>query len=176
MRPLRDESGFTLPEVHDRHDDHARRPGRSREHVRLRAECEFDDERRFSASQSNLIVAVNRIEFEARCASNAALVSGGAGVTLTLPSYCVNAAGTYTWCVTSGSLVRLPGSSCTGSGLGWTFATNLTSATPFSCITGGKYPRLQAALTSNAGTTAGSAATGTTIITLRNAATSGACA
>ena len=128
------------------------------------------------ASQANLIVAVNRIEFEARCSSKASLVSGGVGVTLTLPTYCVNASGTFTWCVTSGSLVKYGGLSCTGSGVGQTFATNVTSATPFSCLSGGQYPRLQVALTSNAGTTTGTAATGTTVVTLRNATSSTACA
>jgi prepilin-type N-terminal cleavage/methylation domain-containing protein len=127
------------------------------------------------ASQTNLIVAVNRLEFEARCASAASLVSGGVGVTLTLPTYCVNASGTFTWCVTSGALVKYNGLSCTGSGVGQTFATNVTSTTPFSCVTGGQFPRLQVALTSNAGTTTGTAASGTTVITLRNAATAGAC-
>ncbi len=126
------------------------------------------------SSQASLIVAVNRLEFEARCASAAALVSGGVGVTLTLPTYCVNATGTYTWCVSGGALVRFAGSSCTGTGV--TFASNVTSATPFSCIDTGKYPQLQVALTSNAGTNSGTAASGTTVITLRNALSSGACA
>lgn len=126
------------------------------------------------SSQSNLIVAVSRIEFEGRCASSAALVSGGTGVTLALPSYCVNAAGTYTWCVTAGSLVKYSGSSCAGTGV--TYASNVTSATPFSCVLGGQYPRLQVALTSNSGTISGTAATGTSIITLRNALTAGSCA
>ena len=49
--------------------------------------------------------------------SKATLVSGGAGVTLTLPFQCPNATGTVTWCVTSGSLVRYSGSACSGSGL-----------------------------------------------------------
>ena len=128
------------------------------------------------ASQANLIVAVNRIEFEARCSSKASLVSGGVGVTLTLPTYCVNASGTFTWCVTSGALVKYSGLSCTGSGVGQTFATNVTSATPFSCLSGGQYPRLQVVLTSNSGTTTGTAATGTTVVTLRNATSLTACA
>jgi Tfp pilus assembly protein PilW len=126
------------------------------------------------ASQENLIVAVNRLEFEGRCASAAALVSSGAGVTLTLPAYCVNAVGTYTWCVTSGSLIRYSGSSCSGTGV--TFASSVTSTTPFTCVLGGRFPRLSVALTSNTGPTSGSAATGTTTITLRNATTSGSCA
>jgi prepilin-type N-terminal cleavage/methylation domain-containing protein len=126
------------------------------------------------SSQASLIVAVNRLEFEARCTSSAAIVSGGAGVKLTLPSYCVNATGTYTWCVTGGALVRFAGASCSGTGV--TFASDVTSTTPFSCLTTGKVPRLQVALTSNAGTIPGTAATGTTIIALRNASASGACA
>lgn len=126
------------------------------------------------ASQSNVLVAVNRIEFEARCASSAALASGGAAVTLTLPSYCINAAGTYTWCVGSGMLTKYPGTACTGSGQ--VYASSVTSPKPFSCITGGLYPRLQVALTSNAGTTTGTGSTGTTTITLRNATSSAGCA
>jgi prepilin-type N-terminal cleavage/methylation domain-containing protein len=126
------------------------------------------------ASQSNLLVALNRIEYEGRCASQAGIVSSGAGVTLTLPSYCVNASGTYTWCVTGGSLTKFTGSACSGTGV--TFATGVTSPTPFSCINGGRFPRLQVALTANSGTTSGTAATGTTTITLRNATLSVACA
>jgi len=131
------------------------------------------------SSQSNVMYALSRIEFESRCASSAALVSGGAGVTLTLPTFCANAHGTYTWCVTSGSLVRYSTSACSGSGE--TFAASVTSATPFSCIDTGNYPRLQVALTANAGatpsnTSLATAATGTATITLRNASTSDACA
>ncbi len=175
MRPLRDESGFTLMELMVvmtitlvivaalANMFSSGMTATSKANAAL-------------ASQANLIVAVNRLEFEARCASAAKLVSGGQGVTFTLPTYCPNATGTYTWCVTSGALIKYNGLSCTGSGVGQTFATSVTSATPFSCVTGGQYPRLQVDLTSNAGTTTGSAATGTTVITLRNATSATACA
>ncbi len=90
------------------------------------------------SSQSNLMYALSRLEFESRCASSAKLLSSGADVTLTLPAFCANAAGTFTWCVTSGSLVRYGGSAC--SGIGETFAASVTSLTPFSCIDTGTLP------------------------------------
>ena len=175
MRPLRDESGFTLVELMVvltitlvivaalANLFSSGMTATSKANAAL-------------GSQTNLIVAVNRLEFEARCSSKASLVSGGVGVTLTLPTYCVNASGTFTWCVTNGALIKFPGPSCTGSGVGQTFATNVTSTAPFSCLSGGQYPRLQVALTSNDGTTAGTAATGTTVVTLRNATSATACA
>lgn len=99
------------------------------------------------ASQTQIHLALDRLEFETRCASQATRISSGAGVTFTLPTQCMHAAGTNTWCVTSGSLVRYSGSSSC-SGTGQTMATNITSATPFSCIaTVGDYPELQVALT-----------------------------
>jgi prepilin-type N-terminal cleavage/methylation domain-containing protein len=98
------------------------------------------------ASQTQVHLALDRLEYETRCASAATRVSSGAGVTLTLPSQCPHATGTITWCVTSHSLVRYSGSAC--SGTGQTLASNITSATPFSCIsTVGDYPQLQVALT-----------------------------
>jgi Tfp pilus assembly protein PilW len=120
------------------------------------------------SAQSNVIVALNRLEFEARCASAAALVSGGAGVSLTLPSQCTHAAGTFTWCVSGGNLVRHEGSSCTGTGE--TFASDVTSTQPFSCLTPtGQIPRLQVALTVSSGPSSGDSASQTDQITLRNA-------
>jgi prepilin-type N-terminal cleavage/methylation domain-containing protein len=98
------------------------------------------------ASQTQIHLGLDRLEYETRCASQATLVSSGAGVTLTLPTQCPHATGTITWCVASGSLVRYTGSACSGSGQ--TLATNITSAHPFSCIsTVGDYPQLQVALT-----------------------------
>lgn len=121
------------------------------------------------ASQTGVKLALERLEFETRCASQATLVSGGAGVTLTLPSQCTAASGSVSWCVSDGSLVRYPASSCTGGGE--TFAPNVTSATPFSCLAPvGAYPRLQVALEVNAGPTAATAFSGTDTIALRNAA------
>lgn len=99
------------------------------------------------ASQTQIHIALDRLEFETRCASQATRVSSGAGVTLTLPTQCMHATGTITWCVTGGSLVRYSGSSSC-SGIGQTMATKITSATPFTCIsTVGDYPELQVALT-----------------------------
>ena len=78
MRPLRDESGFTLMELMVvltitlvivaalANLFSSGMTATSKANAAL-------------ASQANLIVAVNRLEFEARCASAAKLVSGGAG-------------------------------------------------------------------------------------------------
>ncbi len=131
------------------------------------------------ASQTSVHVAFDRLEFETRCASQATLVSGGTGVVLTLPSQCSHSSsGNLTWCVTGGALVRSVGSSCTGSGE--TFASDVTSAAPFSCLAPvGSYPRLQVDLAVNSGTTGATAVSATDTITLRNSAltteTSAAC-
>jgi len=123
------------------------------------------------SGQSNMNVALSRLEFEARCASAASLGSAGASVTLTLPGNCPHATGTYTWCVTSGKLKKFSGAAC--SGTGGVFASNVTSAHPFSCLTTiGNYPRLQIALTVNSTSTSGNATAGTEQVTLRNAAAS----
>jgi len=120
------------------------------------------------ASQSGVVVALDRLDYEARCASKATLVSGGAGVTLTLPTQCTHATGTVTWCVTSGSLVRYSNSACSGSSQ--TLTTNVTSTTPFSCVAPvGDYPALKATLTVNTGTTSATVSSGTDTITLENA-------
>src|SRR5438105_9559244 len=112
------------------------------------------------ASQSGVVVALDRLDYEARCASQATLVSGGAGVTLTFPSQCTHATGTVTWCVGGGSLIRYSGSACSGSGQ--TLATSVTSATPFSCVAPvGVYPAVQAVLSVNTGTTSSTASSGT---------------
>ena len=129
-------------------------------------------------SQSGVVVALDRLDYEARCASQATRISGGAGVTLTLPSQCAHATGTVTWCVTGGSLVRYSGSACSGSGL--TLQGNVTSTTPFSCVaTVGNYPQLAVNLTVNVGTTSSTASSATDSITLVNAplttASSAAC-
>lgn len=130
------------------------------------------------ASQTQVHLALDRLEYETRCASQATRVSSGAGVTLTLPSQCMNATGTITWCVTGGSLVRYSGSSSC-SGTGQTMATNISSATPFSCIsTVGDYPELQIALTAQTQST-NDTVSATDQIAMRNASlvtsTSSAC-
>jgi len=167
MRSLRDESGFTLPE--------------------LLIVCIISvilmgglatifgiglnttkTSNSILASQAGVVVALDRLDYEARCASQAKLVSGGVGVTLTLPTQCTNATGTVTWCVTSGSLVRYSGSACSGSGQ--TLTTNVTSATPFSCVAPvGDYPSIRAVVTVNTGTTSATASSGSDTITLENA-------
>jgi Tfp pilus assembly protein PilW len=128
-----------------------------------------------AASQTGVIVALDRLDYEVRCSSQAALVSGGAGVTLTLPSQCTHATGTATWCVSSGSLIRYSGASCSGSGL--TLVTGVTSSTPFSCVAPvGDYPGVKVTLTV---TTSAQPVTQTDVITLMNAplttSTSAAC-
>ena len=120
------------------------------------------------ASQSGVVVALDRLDYEARCASRATLLSGGSGVALNLPATCSNATGTVTWCVTGGSLVRYSGSLCSGTGL--TLTKNVSSATPFSCVAPvGNYPSLKAVLTVNTGTTSATQSSGTDTITLENA-------
>ena len=120
------------------------------------------------ASQSGIVVALDRLDYEARCASSAKLLSSGAGVTLTLPAQCSHASGTVTWCVTSGSLVRYSGSACSGSGQ--TLTTKVTSATPFSCVAPvNTFPALKVVLSVNTGTTSVTASTGTDTIALENA-------
>ena len=123
------------------------------------------------ASQSGVVVALDRLDYEARCASNATLVSGGAGVTLTFPSQCTHTnQSVITWCVTGGSLVAYS-NSLTCSGSGRTLTTNVTSATPFSCVSAlGNLAALKVVLTVNAGTTSTTASSGTDTITLQNAA------
>jgi prepilin-type N-terminal cleavage/methylation domain-containing protein len=122
------------------------------------------------ASQTQIHISLDRLEYETRCASSAALVSSGAGVKLTLPGQCTNASGTVTWCVTSGSLVRYAASSCSGSSQ--TLAKNITSAHPFACLTTvGDYPRLQIALTAQTQSSEDTVSA-TDTIALRNAALS----
>jgi prepilin-type N-terminal cleavage/methylation domain-containing protein len=122
-------------------------------------------------SQSGVVIALDRLDYEARCASSATLLSSGAGVKLTFPSQCTHTTdSTATWCVTSGSLIRY-GNASTCAGSGQTLTTNVTSATPFSCVTSlGDLPAVQAVLTVNTGTTSATASSGTDTITLENAA------
>jgi prepilin-type N-terminal cleavage/methylation domain-containing protein len=123
------------------------------------------------ASQSGVVVALDRLDYEGRCASKATVITGGTGVTLTYPSQCVGhtpeAPGNVTWCITGGSLIRYPGSAC--SGTGQTLTTNVTSTTPFSCVAPvGNFAAVKVALTVNTGTTAATASSGTDTITLEN--------
>jgi hypothetical protein len=87
---------------------------------------------------------------------------------LTLPSQCIHGTGSYTWCVSSGALMRYLGTSC--SGTGETFITNVTTPTPFSLITAtGLLPRLQVSLSVNTTNRAADAVPVADLITLRNA-------
>jgi prepilin-type N-terminal cleavage/methylation domain-containing protein len=125
-----------------------------------------DANARVDAQQSTR-VALDRLEFEARCASDASLLSSGAGVALTLPTQCAHAAGSVSWCVESGELVRYAASSCTGSGQ--PFVDGVTSVAPFSLTSvSGDLPRLGVELTVNTGGS-GDGATLDDTITLRNA-------
>lgn len=103
-------------------------------------------------AQGSARVAADRLEYEARCASNATILNSGAGVALTMPSQCPHATGSLAWCVSSGTLVRYAGSStCSGSGVN--YIDSVTTPTPFSLIWGtGNLPRLQVALAVNSTT------------------------
>jgi|SRR5579872_4428976 len=134
-----------------------------------------DSEARMS-SQENVRVAFGRLEFDARCASSAALQSSGKGVYLVLPSQCSHSTGNVTWCVNSGSLVRISGTNCTTSGT--TLVTNVTSATPFSCSSAlsgvtGATPVLAVALTVNTTTSTSNQTAATDYIDMHNASSGG---
>lgn len=121
------------------------------------------------SSQSSVRLAFDRLEYETRCASTATRAGSGADVTLVLPSSCAHATGTYTWCVSSGSLIRYIGSSC--SGTSQIFVTAVTSATPFTCIAPvNQYPRLQVALTVDGTSTTANGFSATDQIDMHNAA------
>src|SRR5438552_1502167 len=151
MRLLRDESGFSLPELLVVFAIAGILMGAVAQIFGIGLNTSKTSNS-ILASQTGVIVALDRLDYEARCGSQAKLLSGGAAVTLTLPTQCPNATGTVTWCVTGGSLIRYSGSAC--SGTGQTLTTNVTSATPFSCVAPvGIYPALKAVLTVNSGAT-----------------------
>lgn len=167
MRFLRDESGFTLPELLIYITVLAVIMGALSMIFALGLRTSKTSGS-IEASQADVVVAFDRIDYEARCASSATLVSGGAGVTLNLPSQCPNASGTISWCVSGGSLIRYTGSAC--SGTAQTLINDVTSTTPFSCVVPvGDYPALNMALTANQGTTSATAWTGSDLVTLENA-------
>jgi type II secretory pathway pseudopilin PulG len=127
-----------------------------------------DADARFQAQQDTRL-ALDRIQYEGRCASVATLVGGGAGVTFTLPAICAHAHGTVTWCASSGQLVRYVGSACSGSGQ--PFVDGLTDATPFALPAPpqGHLPQLQVTFAVNVAGRASDGFTLTDAITLRNA-------
>ena len=122
-------------------------------------------------SQQNVNVAFTRLEYDARCASTATLLnksgSNGGGVYLAIPAGCAHASGNVTWCVTSGTLVRIAGTTCSGTGVN--LVSSVTTATPFSCYTAvtGAQPQLKVALTVNSGGKS-DATSATDYITFRN--------
>ncbi|MBV8597783.1 MAG: prepilin-type N-terminal cleavage/methylation domain-containing protein [Actinobacteria bacterium] len=123
-------------------------------------------------SEQNTRMALDRLEYEARCASYASTASLGAAassVTLTFPSSCNHTSGTYaTWCVSGGTLTRYSGTSCSGSGIA--YIKSITSATPFSVLWAtNQDPRLQLNLTVNGGGSS-DASSITDAISIRNAA------
>lgn len=121
-------------------------------------------------SQENLRQALDRLEYETRCADTATLLSSGAGVHLHFETQCTHATGDVSWCVVSGALVRY-GAATTCTGTGVTLASDITTATPFSCVTpDGTLPQLQIAMTVTAAATPGATSSQTEAVTLRNAA------
>jgi prepilin-type N-terminal cleavage/methylation domain-containing protein len=120
-------------------------------------------------AQQGVRLALDRLEFEGRCATSAALVSGGAGVYFQLPAWCSHASGDVTWCVDSGVLTRFTANSCTGTGQ--IFVRDVTSDTPFSipATASGDLPVLLVDVSVDPGSGASTAATLTDTITLRNA-------
>jgi prepilin-type N-terminal cleavage/methylation domain-containing protein len=170
MRSLRQESGFTLPEILIVLTITTILMGGLATIFGLGLNT-TKTSNSILASQSGVVIALDRLDYEGRCASQAKLLSSGAGVTLTYPFQCSGhtpeAPGTVTWCVTGGSLIRYGGSACSGSGQ--TLTTNVSSTTPFSCVAPvGNYPSLKVALTVNTGTTSATASSGTDTITLEN--------
>ncbi len=100
------------------------------------------------SAQSQVRTAFDRLEFEGRCASQATILSGGTGVSLSLPSYCSHATGTVNWCLSGGTLTRYATTSTACSGSSQTFASDVTNTAPFSLLTAtGDLPRLQISLT-----------------------------
>lgn len=144
-----------------------------------------DGQARLTAQQ-NVQLAFTRLEYDARCASQATLLnktgSNGAGVYISLPSAatnptnpCSHATGNVTWCVTSGSLVRTTGTTCSATTNQDTFISSVTSSTPFSCYSpvSGSVPQLKVVLSVNSTTHSSDAVSGTDYITLHNASSTG---
>ena len=132
------------------------------------------------ASQSGVVVTLDRLDYEARCASQASNVtsSGGTQMTLTFPSQCTHQGSgvtTVTWCVSSGSLIRYSGSTCTGTGLTLASKIVATSTHYFTCVTSGSLAQVSVALTINTGTTSTTASSGTDSLTLQNSTSGAAC-
>jgi len=128
-----------------------------------------DTTSRVNAQQSTRL-AIDKLEYEARCASQISSLNSGAGVALVLPSWCSHATGTVSWCVTSGTLTRYPASTCTGTGAA--YVRSVTSAKPFTVkwatSTTGYLPRLQISMTVNDTNATSNAFTMNETLSLRN--------
>jgi len=81
-------------------------------------------------AQESIRVGLSRLEYEGRCGSSATILSGGAGVSFTLPSVCSHVSPVVSWCVVGGMLKRYVAANCSGTGT--PFADSITSPTPFS--------------------------------------------
>lgn len=132
--------------------------------------AQYDLDSRLNAQQSARL-ALDRIEYEGRCATSSTIVNSGAGVTFSLPAQCTHATGTVTWCVVSGVLKRFTTASCSGTGM--VFVGYLTSATPFSLHTvTGNLPQLLVNLVASPTNRATDTFAVTDSITLRNSSPS----
>jgi Tfp pilus assembly protein PilW len=123
-----------------------------------------DADARFQAQQ-NARLALDRLQYEARCASGA--TATGTTVTLTLPAACSHAAGTVVWSTAGGSLTRTVGASTIR------YVGSLTPASSFSVTSpaahSAQLPQLVVSMTVNTTNRASDAFTLTDAITLRNA-------
>lgn len=128
------------------------------------------------AGQESVRTAFDRLEYEVRCTSTATLVGGGAGVALSIPSQCPHATGDVAWCVSGTVLERRAGGTDCSTGTVQPFVSDVTSATPFACLTApGDLPRLQITLTVNTSTAPAEATTAVDTITFRNATAGSGC-
>lgn len=129
-------------------------------------------------SQENVRTAFDRLEYDARCAQTATLLgksgSVAQGVDLSIPTYCSHSTGDVSWCVNSGTLERIAGTSCSTAGI--SYVSSVTSSTPFSCysVATGALPELVVDLSVNAGSQSSDASSATDYITLHND-TTGVC-
>jgi prepilin-type N-terminal cleavage/methylation domain-containing protein len=122
-------------------------------------------------AQQNTHLALDRLEFEGRCAMSVSLLNSGAGVLFSIPTYCSHASGQVAWCVSGGVLTRYQNSGCTGASA-QPYVRGITTPTPFSLpvTPSGDLPQLAISLTVNTSPhDVGTAVSLTDTITLRNA-------